>query len=71
MAGNNKGWRGSQAEKMEGWMDREKRHDGGIKDSHSKANSTRERDYSGEETVSLKRARRTENTERGLPYRLC
>lgn len=39
---------------MEGWMDREKRHDGRIKDLHSKANTTRERDYSGEETVSLK-----------------
>lgn len=33
-----------------------KRKDGRIKDLHSKANTTRERDSSAEETVSLRRA---------------
>lgn len=38
--------------------ERERRKDGRIKDLHSKANTTRERDDSAEETETLRRAER-------------
>lgn len=41
-------------EKVE--RERERRKDERIKDLHSKANTAREREYSAEETVSLRRA---------------
>lgn len=61
---------------MEGWVDREKKRGGRIKDLHSKANTTTERDYSAEETVPLKRREREAGgVAAGRPsvstYRLC
>ena len=58
---------GERREDGDGWTntkrrgeggERERRKDGRIKDLHSKANTTRERDDSAEETESLRRAGR-------------
>lgn len=50
------GW--TNTTKREEGGERERRKDGRIKDLHSKANTTRERDDSAEETESLRRAER-------------
>lgn len=50
------GWTNTKKRGKGGERERERRKDERIKDLHSKANTARERKYSAEETVSLRRA---------------